>query len=180
MMTMNPFLVSRWQRCALRILVGLVFLASSAHGAPHPWEKVEIVLTAGKDYPNPCVNVKTMVAITLLALAAADPGLTRGAPPTTSATLQRRVGATVVFLDNAQGVQNGSHDYNPATCNPKCWIGSKRWWPGVENEEKPIGNPPHHDWRAAAGGNTFFHPPTRPLPTRLSRFRDSLQDGKRI
>jgi hypothetical protein len=63
MMTMNPGFVSRWHRCALLVLGGLVLFAFSAHGASHPWEKVEIVLTAAKDYPNPYVDVEAWVEL---------------------------------------------------------------------------------------------------------------------
>jgi hypothetical protein len=37
--------------------------AAPATGAPHPWERVEIVLTATKDYPNPYVDVETWVEL---------------------------------------------------------------------------------------------------------------------
>ena len=63
MMTLNPFLVSRWHRCAPVVLAGLIWFASSAHGALHPWEKVEIVLTATRDYPNPYVDVEVWVEL---------------------------------------------------------------------------------------------------------------------
>jgi hypothetical protein len=63
MMTLNALSVSRWHRCALFILVGLIGFVSSAHGALHPWEKVEIVLTAARDYPNPYVDVEVWVEL---------------------------------------------------------------------------------------------------------------------
>jgi len=62
-MTLNALLVSRWHRCAPLVLAGLIWFASSAHGALHPWEKVEIVLTAARDYPNPYVDVEVWVEL---------------------------------------------------------------------------------------------------------------------
>ena len=44
-------------------LAGVVLFAVPAHAASHPWEKVEVVLTAAKDYANPYVDVETWVEL---------------------------------------------------------------------------------------------------------------------
>jgi hypothetical protein len=41
----------------------LMWAAEPATICPHPWEKVEIVLTAAKDYPNPYVDVAVWVEL---------------------------------------------------------------------------------------------------------------------